>query len=728
VNKSQKISFLIIVAVTALLLSSLSSTAVSQPKAGATCAKQGLTSKGLICEKQKGRLIWVSNTSKNDQISLNLPKNLYINQGLLKILPIAISGKKISVISESNSVCEVSDLGVTPITPGRCVLRTDTPADKKFKSKTQLFTLDVRSSNDFEISADNQYNFDEIGPELTKFSSAGLLIEYISNTPAVCQMSGLKVELLGIGICSISGRQNGNAFVDQSSIKSITFKIIRKNSIDFAPPGSLLLAVTTYQLIANSTSGLGITFTSTTPEICINTSSILTLLKHGYCLVVASQPGDDFTVPASLVTARIKVMRENVITFTTPIDVTLKLKTLQLTAISTAELPVTYKSLTPNTCTISNNSASFQGVGSCTIVASQSGDEFTLPAQDISKSFSVSNDRVSADQPDFFTGYQVKAIYVVPSDGTDRRYDTNGYLASILREGNSFLKTSLGLEYQIDSIGTDFDIQFFRSSYSQTYFLTANNLDTDLAHEMRLYETPSLDRKNYIFFIDVPSLRDNLACGYASMPGLHSIVAIGPDIPGSKSTCVGKSLQVENYASRAWLHESFHNLGVDHTLNDSCDLMRGSGTCNTAWTIDKEKTRYVSTSIQGVDILTLRVWKGYTSDPNLRASCSLQNLQIPRSDGLKYAICPIGTQIIGALTYCWSSIESVELQVWKNNSWESLGKGNHYSEPGGKYLNWKCSNSTAPWKELTVNSPGIQKYRWMINGREGEVFNIIWQR
>jgi hypothetical protein len=122
------------------------------------------------------------------------------------------------------------------------------------------------------------------------------------------------------------------------------------------------------------------------------------------------------------------------------------------------------------------------------------------------------------------------------------------------------------------------------------------------------------------------------------------------------------------------------------------------------------------------------VWKGYTSDQTLRASCTLQSSQIPRSDGLKYAICPIGSQIIGALTYCWSSITSVELQVWKNNSWESLGEGKNYSEPWGKYVNWKCSNSTAPWKEVTVNSPGIQKYRWMINGREGEVFNIIWQR
>ena len=157
--------------------------------------------------------------------------------------------------------------------------------------------------------------------------------------------------------------------------------------------------------------------------------------------------------------------------------------------------------------------------------------------------------------------------------------------------------------------------------------------------------------------------------------------------------------------------------------------MRGSGDCNSVWTMDKDRNKYVGSATQGVNILTLRVWKGYTSDQNLRASCSIQYAWIARNDGLRYALCPTGSQFIGALTYCWDGISRVELQVWRNNGWESLGEGNHHSEPWGKFVNWKCSSGyTAPWKEVTVTSPGLQKYRWMINNREGEVLNIIWQR
>jgi len=695
------------------------------PKAGSVCSKQGLISKSLVCEKVKGKLVWKKSVAKNDRITLNLPTNQYLDQGQIQMAPIALSGKKVGIVSETDSICSVSEQTITPRSPGRCIVRTSTVADKNFKAISQSFSLDIRSSNSFEISLENQYPIDQAGPDLTQFSTAGLLVEYVSETTDVCQVSGTKVTLAKIGLCIISGKQLGNAFIDSAAFKAARFKVIRRNSISFSLSDSILLSTKTSLLSGTSTSGLTVAYNSASPEICSVSTNTLTLLKHGNCLVEASQAGDEFTLPAEKVSARIKVIRENEITFSNPGNLTLKLKSIQLAGVSSSGLTVTYKALTTNTCSLSNNLLSLLAVGTCTVVASQAGDEFTLAAKDVSQSFAISNDRALSDQPDSLTGYQIKAIYVVPSDGTDRSYDTNGYIASILREGNAFLKSQIGLEYQIDSVGNDYDIQFFRSAFPTSYFLTAIFLDSDLAKEMKLYENPTTERKNYQFFIDVPDFRNGTACGYASQPGLHSVVAVGPS-----SRCVVKSLNLENYGTHAWVHESFHNLGVGHTTDDSCDTMRGSGSCSSTWTIDKERKRYVGSDAQGVNILTLRVWKGYTADQTLRASCTLLHSLVPRADGLRYAVCPTGKQVIGALTYCWSSIRSIELQIWRNSAWESLGEGNHYREPWGNYVSWSCSNSTytAPWKEITVTTPGIQKYRWMVNGSEGEVFNIIWQR
>lgn len=267
------------------------------------------------------------------------------------------------------------------------------------------------------------------------------------------------------------------------------------------PAESINLSVKTYQLDAIASSGLKVYYTSYSPEVCTISENVLTLFKHGYCSVEVSQPGDIYTVQATAITSRIKIMRENVISMILPSSTALKLKSLQLTGVSSSGLPVTYKSLTPTSCIITNGLLSLQSIGTCTIVASQFGDEFTLPAQDLSTSILISNDRVLADQPDFLTGYQIKAIYVVPSDGTDRGYDTNGYITSMLKEGNAFLKSSIGLEYQIDSAGSDFDIQYFKSSYSTSYFLSGEDLANDLAKEMKLYENATLDRKNYMFLL-----------------------------------------------------------------------------------------------------------------------------------------------------------------------------------------------------------------------------------
>ena len=791
------------------LIPVLPANAVNHVKIGKVCLKQGATSKNLVCKKEKGKLLWVAILPKSDKISLSIPTNVYIDQGALEISPMAISGKNIVIASETNSVCSVSERQITPLNLGRCTLRVSTQADKKYRAVSETFSLNIRSKNDFAISLENIYYIDENLPELPRLSSAGLPIDYFSATPNVCQVSDIKIYFAGIGACAILGQQKGNEFVDQSSNKEITFKVFRKNTIAFMPPDSILLTSKTYQLTAVASSGLDVSFTSNSPEICNSSLSILTflkqgnclvearqigdnftepaavvnarikvirgndikfnypasvalklkslqlsgisssglpltyktstpdfcsvssntlsLLKHGNCLVEANQPGDEFTSQAEKVSASIKILRDNEITFVNPASVALKLKSLQLSGFSSSGLPLTYKSLTPSTCATSSSAVTLLAIGSCTVVASQAGDEFTFKAVEVSNTFIVTNDRVLADQPDSLRGYQIKAIYVVPSDGTDRQYDTNGYIASILSEGNTFLKANTGLEYQIDSIASEYDIQFLRSSYSTSHFLSASFLQNDLALEMKLYENPSLDRKNYIFFIDVPFLKNGTACGYAPRPGLLSIYAIGPSNSNS-SSCVGQSLNVGNYASKGWVHESFHNLGVGHTTNDSCDLMRGSGSCSSLWTIDKERNKYVGADVLGANILTLRVWKGYTNDQSLRASCTLQSGWIPRSDGLKYAVCPTGKQIIGALTYCTSSIRSVELQIWRNNVWESLGDGNHYQEPWGQYIDWSCDNYSAPWKELTVNTPGIHKYRWIINGRESEVFNIIWQR
>ena len=568
---------------------------------------------------------------------------------------------------------------------------------------------------------------------ITYSASSGLRIKTTSTSPAICTIDNKIISLIASGYCVIRLNQSGNSRFLSASTKEIKILILASNQISFSLPNSLLLFTNTYPLSGTSTSGLQLTYESLTPEICSSTETTLVLIKPGLCTIRASQSGSDFYEAAPPVEATIAIQGSNKILFSPSDSLLLSTNAYPLSGTSTSGLPLTYESLTPEICSITETTLTLIKLGLCTIRASQSGSDFYEAAPPVEATITISDTRVTSDQVDVVTGFQVKPIYVVPSDGVDHSYDTNGYIAGVLNEGNNYLREQIGYSVPIDKNATGYDIQYLKSNLSTAYIQSAQDLLEKLLTESTALENPGANRKDYIFFIDTNILRDGAACGYAGRPGISAVVAIGKGVVNG-AICTGKSLNFNDYAAASWPHELFHNFGVSHTPDDPCDFMRGNpetpGTCpsNGRLTIDKERTRYVSSSAQGQDILKLRVWESYTERADLLANCFLN--PVPRADGVNYAYCPTGTQTIGALKNCWSSINSVTLEEFVNGAWKSLGSGEHFSDPWGSQVSWKCSDAgyTAPWKQLTVTMPGISLYRWMVNGSESEQFKVIWVR
>jgi hypothetical protein len=340
--------------------------------------------------------------------------------------------------------------------------------------------------------------------------------------------------------------------------------------------------------------------------------------------------------------------------------------------------------------------------------------------------------RVTSDQDDVVTGFQVKAIYVVPADGVDHSYDTNGYIAGILDEGTKYLHDQLGLQIPIDRNVIGYDIEYLKSTFTTAHFGTSGGIAKRLMAESMALENPGSNRKNYIFFVDVNIFSHGTACGLADSPGISAVVAIWKRVGAFAGRCVRESRQFGNSASSIWVHELFHDFGVGHTPNAPCDLMAGAetpGICptNARITIDKEPTRYVGSSNQGQDILRLRVWEGLTDKLDLEASCSLN--PVPRADGFNYAYCPTGTQTVGRFKYCGYQTDSVILEGFIDGKWKDLGSwGPKMYSSDATYVE-KCSlGSPGSSKELTVETPGTSLYRWMVNGTESEQFKVIWVR
>jgi hypothetical protein len=133
---------------------------------------------------------------------------------------------------------------------------------------------------------------------LAATSNSGLPITFSSNTPDICTVSDGKLVPVKLGECSITASQAGDATYAPAASQQL-FKIIKKvQSITFDSPGFQDISVAPAPLAATVTSGLPVTFTSTTPAVCTTSGNTLTLLSKGQCGLAASQDGNDIYAPA----------------------------------------------------------------------------------------------------------------------------------------------------------------------------------------------------------------------------------------------------------------------------------------------------------------------------------------------------------------------------------------------------------------------------------------------
>ncbi len=337
----------------------------------------------------------------------------------------------------------------------------------------------------------------------------------------------------------------------------------------------------------------------------------------------------------------------------------------------------------------------------------------------------VNLSRSEIDQPDAVRGFQIKPIYLVPKGVQDKRRDTDGTILDSLNEGNAYLKSQLNREFEFDvtASGT-LDVGFIQSEYTASqiesigddYFGVTEGLSLRDLLEGTAFAEPTDSRKSYTIFVEGVSAGDR--CGLGDRPGQVNVVFL---------SCDEAAYGLDAYYSLAWVHEVFHNLGVEH-VNSRCDLMSGGAyaEANPCYTneprsIDPRNQFYVNSDRAGVDIMKLRVWKG----GNINNS-ELQGVCDSVTDG-SYT-CDIGEVTIGSAYYCYSRIRSAELQVYVDETWEKMADGQPSQAPWGDALGWRCSPGyVAPSAKVTIDQAFRGDFRWVVNGRSSESFSIQFQ-
>jgi hypothetical protein len=130
-------------------------------------------------------------------------------------------------------------------------------------------------------------------------ASSTLTVTFTTTTPAVCTSSGTNgatITLVGSGTCLVEADRAGNTTYNAapSVIRSFTASKVNQ-TITFGVLNNKTLADSSVTVSATASSGLTVTFSTTTPSVCTwggANGETITLLAAGKCTVRADQAGN----------------------------------------------------------------------------------------------------------------------------------------------------------------------------------------------------------------------------------------------------------------------------------------------------------------------------------------------------------------------------------------------------------------------------------------------------
>jgi ApbE superfamily uncharacterized protein (UPF0280 family) len=144
-----------------------------------------------------------------------------------------------------------------------------------------------------------------------------LTVSFTTTTRSVCTSGGTNgatITLLKAGTCTVEASQAGNAIYNAAISVSRSFTVSKASqTITFAALANKTLAQSPVTVSATASSGLTVSFTTTTRSVCTSggtNGATITLLKARTCTVEASQAGNAIYNAATSVSRSFTVSRE----------------------------------------------------------------------------------------------------------------------------------------------------------------------------------------------------------------------------------------------------------------------------------------------------------------------------------------------------------------------------------------------------------------------------------
>jgi hypothetical protein len=302
----------------------------------------------------------------------------------------ASSGLTVTFASNTTSVCTVNVATITILTAGSCSITASQAGNGTFAAATpvtQFFTVLNTQTITFAPLSNVTLGVAPFGISAT--ASSGLTVTFASNTTSVCTVNVATVTILTAGSCSITASQAGNGTFAAATPVTQAFTVLKTQVIMFAQLSNVAVGVAPFGIRASASSGLTVTFASNTLSVCTLNAATVTILTTGTCSITASQAGNGTYAAATPVTQAFTVLERQTITFAPLSNLFFGVAPFGISATASSNLTVSFTSNTRPVCTVNVATVTILTAGTCSITASQAGNEIYAPATPVTRAFTV---------------------------------------------------------------------------------------------------------------------------------------------------------------------------------------------------------------------------------------------------------------------------------------------------------------------------------------------------
>ncbi|HTA45977.1 MAG TPA: FG-GAP-like repeat-containing protein [Bryobacteraceae bacterium] len=149
----------------------------------------------------------------------------------------ASSGLPVTFQSNSNSVCTVSGSTISLVGAGTCSITASQAGNSTWPPATpvtQMFAV-LQGSQTISFAPLSDVSYGVAPFTISATATSGLPVIFTSTTGAVCTVAGTAVSIIGVGTCSITANQAGNANYTAATSVTRTFTVASTFTVSASP-------------------------------------------------------------------------------------------------------------------------------------------------------------------------------------------------------------------------------------------------------------------------------------------------------------------------------------------------------------------------------------------------------------------------------------------------------------------------------------------------------------